>query len=441
MIPVSSRIKAAFRSDSMFKNYLFDFINVPNGTITNKSIASDKITITESLCSEEQLKFGKCEASIFECEIEYSDFSFKGQVFDVYLILGDYEDEPFTVGRYIVDEETIENDRLSKSITAYDIMYVLNTLDITYWAYNLTFPMTIKQVRDSLFEYVGQEQVTKNLPNDSVVLTGLVDPENYTELAFESVISAICEWNGCFGHINREGKFDYVFLPVADIEETYPSSETYPAHDLYPSSVRSKNFFIPQSLTKSDMEWSNYMCKAVELIQVRNKAGKVIREYGIPGKTSSTNVYVIQNNMLTDFISDSSLDTAISNFANTINGITYMPCDINMKMDLSFEVGDPVTFTSFKGNRIPTYILKRTMTGVVDAFDEVEATGYEEWINEPPSTDGMMSDMMDSIEDLDERVSNLEAGDGNIRIESVEKLPSAPQKNVLYLVQGKVIVN
>jgi hypothetical protein len=440
MIPVSSRIKAAFQSDSMKKTYLIDFVNI-GATISNESIASESMTLTEPLCSEEQLHFGRCEAATFECEVAYSDFSFKGQIFDVYLILGDYEDEPFTVGRYVIDEETIENDRLSKSIVAYDIMYILNTLDVTYWAYTLAFPMTIKQLRDSLMEYVGQDQVDKTLPNDDILLDGLVNMDNFSEVSFEQVMTAICEWNGCFGHINREGLFDYIFLPVADIEETYPSRETLPSHDLFPASVRSKNFFIPQNLTKSEMEWSNYMCKTVDIIQVRNNSGQIIREYGIPGKTTTSNVYVIQNNMLTDYISDSNLDTAIQNFANTIKGITYKPCDVSMKMDLSYEVGDPVTFTSFNGTRIPTYILKRTMTGDISAFDEIEATGYEEWVNESPSIDGMMGDMMDSINDLDQRVSDLEAGDGNIRIESVEKLPTSPEKNVLYLVQGKVVVN
>lgn len=444
MIPVSSKIKAAFQSDSMFKTYYLVFLNSDLGIIRidNTGLSSDGITLTEPMCSEEQLHYGRCEAATFEFEMKYVATSLVGQIFDVYLVLGDYFDEEdiFTVGRYIVDTEDVENDRSVKTVTAFDIMYVLNHLDITYWMYQLNFPITIKNFRDSLFEYVGQEQVEVELINDNAVL--YQNPlDNQTDISFEAIMTGLCEVNGVFGHINREGKFDYKSLTAVDSEETYPGKATYPGSDLFPKSMRGKNYFINPHLIVSDISWSNYMCKTVDIVQARNSAGKVVLEYQLPNKTTNTNIYVIQNNWIIDAFENATLNEVIRNFAEFISKITYMPVDANVKMDLSFEVGDAITLTSTDGTRIPTFIFSRTMTGIVSAFDNFVATGYEEFINEAPSSDGAIEEIASEVSDLDDRVTALEGGDGNIQILSVKELPSAPRKNVLYLVQGKIYVN
>lgn len=452
MIPVDPKIKAAFQSDNMTKHYTLIFpevVNTETGKVekeerrySDANFVSDSITLSEPMCSEEQLRFGQCEAATFEIELGYFAESLVGRIFNVILVLGDYNEPQyaFTVGRYIVDSEEIESDRNTKSITAYDIMYALNALDVTAFYYEVTFPITVKAFRDSLFEYVNQEQVVKTLPNDNVVLSNMsLDGE--TQITFETLITGICEWNASFGHINRDGKFDYKMLTPEDNEELYPSKETYPSHDLFPQSIRSKNYRINPHLIKSDITWENYMCKKVDTVQVRNKAGAQCYEYHIPERNTYTNIYVIQDNWLTDSFNSEDLQIATINFSEAIKDITYKPCDANVKMDLSLEVGDAVTLYGTDGTLIPTFILNRTMTGINVAFDEFEATGYEEWVNESPSMDGAVSELMDQVNDLDDRVTDLESGeDHGITIISVEKLPEAPKKNVLYLVQGKIAV-
>ena len=444
MIPVSSKIKAAFQSDSMNKTYFIVFLNSELGLqrLDNTNLLSDSLTLTEPMCSEEQLHYGRCEAATFEFEMNYEPKSLRGEIFDVYLVLGDYFDEEdvFTVGRYIVDDDVLSDDRRSKQITAYDVMYILNTLDVTYWCWNLQFPMTIKQLRDSLLEYVGQEQVTKELVNDGITLTTNPFAESY-DISFETIMTAICEWNGVFGHINREGKFDYIALTATDNEETYPSHTLFPGSDTFPKSIKGKNYFIDPHLIASDIQWNNYMCKTIDTVQVRNQAGSVMLEYHLNEKTTYTNIYVIQNNWIVNALDMNALQTATENFANFISKITYMPVDANVKMDLSFEVGDAITLTSTDGTRIPTFILSRTMTGIVSAFDNFVATGYEEIINEAPSQDGAIDELMGDVSDLNDRVSALEEGDGQIQIISVAQLPEVPKRNVLYLIQGTIYVN
>ena len=456
MIPVDGKIKAAFQSDSMPKYYKLQFtevedpetheVLVPEKVIESNKIKSDSISLTEPMCSEEQLHYGCNEAATFECEVEYDTESLVGRLFNVYLQLGDYSEpeDIFTVGRYLVDGEELSSDRRTKKITAYDINYILNLYDVTYWLYSLEFPMTIKQIRDSLFDYLGGfTQVEKILPNDHIVL---YENPLYGELdiTFEKIIKGILEWNGVFGHINRNGSFDYISLTPTDNTETRPSKDTFPAHYLHPKSIKGRNYYINPHLIKSDITWQNYKCRAVDIVQVRDKAGNAIAEYHLPLKNTYTNIYVIKENWITDGLDEQNLQEAVINFANAIQDISYTPCDANLKMDLSLEVGDAITLTGTDGTRIPTYIFTRTMTGTTSAFDAIEATGYEEWINDPPSNDGAVDEIMDELVDLNDRLTDVESkqasGEGSIRIESVPQLPSSPKKNVLYLVQGSVYV-
>lgn len=439
MIDVSSKIKKAFQNDSMQKNWFISFPNIDEGAdfnlLTNDDLVEDSIKISENLCSDAQLKFGKCEGNIFEFEMVYNDYSIVGEVIDVYLILGDYTDEPFVVGRYLITDEKIANDRLTKAITAYDILSVLNELDVTYWYYmEIEFPITLKNYRDSLLEYVGQEQVEKELPNDDIVLeTSPLDGES--DINFNTIMSGICEFNGVFGGINRNGLFDYYTLTAEDQEETYPSESTFPSSETFPKSIKGKNYFIDPHLIKDDITWANYVCKPIDIIQVRNKNGVAILDYTIPEKTG-TNIYVIQSNHIVDGLSSSELTKAVERFAQQVYKITYIPCTANVKMDLSYEVGDAITLTSTKGTRLPTFILKRTATGGMSAFDEIDAQGNEEYENEIAAGSDDYEEIYDDLDDLSDRVSDLEEN-GGIVIESVPTLPESPRKNVLYLVQGE----
>lgn len=444
MINVSSKIKKAFQNDSMPKYWFVSFPNIDIemsgfNLLTDTELVEDSIKITENLNTEDQLHFGKCEGNIFEFEMQFISFSLVGEIIDVYLILGDYTDEPFVVGRYIITDEKVSNDRLTKSLTAYDILAVLNEIDVTYWYYTeVSYPTTIKTIRDSLFEYVGQEQVETDLVNDSITLS--VDPlEGEMDITFNKIITAICEWNAVFGGIGREGKFKYYSLTATDNEETYPAESLYPSSTTFPKSIKGKNYFVEPHLIKDDIQWENYICKPIDIIQVRNSSGIPVLDYNIPNGNNGSNIYVIQSNFITDAMDTNTLLTATRNFAEAVYKITYTPCTANIKMDLSYEVADPVTLTTTDGTRINTFILKRTATGGMSAFDEIEATGNEEYVNEIASGDDSYDEIYDELDDLNDRVSDIET-DGGISIESVAKLPEAPRKNVLYLIQGNVYV-
>ena len=68
MIQVPDEIKALLHQDTCKKNIRIHFPNDERADICNGLIVKDSVSFTESLCSQNSLKFGLCEASIFECE-------------------------------------------------------------------------------------------------------------------------------------------------------------------------------------------------------------------------------------------------------------------------------------------------------------------------------------------------------------------------------------
>lgn len=448
MIDVSSRIKAAFRNDSMMKYYTIHFLydddvkdedKIPD--ITNDDMTAESIKLVETLCSEDQLRYGRCESSSLDFEMLNYYESLNGMTFDLYLQLGDYDDEIFTVGRYRIEGESVSNDKKTTQITAYDNMYFARDLDITDWYYNeISFPMTIKQIRDNLMSYLGITQEDTTLICDDITIpAGPLDGENV--ITFAMIMEPICEVCGVFGHFGRDAKFHYISLDPIDSEQTYPSEETYPGSDLFPKSIKSKYYNYPKDLCHSDMWWENYTCQMIDRVQARDKDGAAVAEYAISGREEGNNIYVIQGNWILYELELSDIQTVIQRFAEKVKMNSYVPCEIDVKMDLSMEVGDGITFTTTTNQLIPTYILQRTMSGIHSAVDSFESLGYEIFVNGSPNTDGAISNLQDQINELSDRVTDIGNQYSNIRVISTDVLPASPEKNVIYLIQGTVYVS
>jgi len=68
MIQVPDIIKEYLHFDTCQKNIRIHFPNGERSDICNDLIVKDTVSFTESLCSQDTLKFGLCEAPVFECE-------------------------------------------------------------------------------------------------------------------------------------------------------------------------------------------------------------------------------------------------------------------------------------------------------------------------------------------------------------------------------------
>lgn len=187
--------------------------------LTNDDLYNQEMELEENLCSEGELRFGSCEASVLKFKSSNIFLPMAGKRLDVKLELEGNPDTIFPVGKYKVgsdkDSDKISADRKYREIVAYDAMYDILKTDVAGW-YNSLLPgegskVTMKQFRESFVRYFGLTEVTPEggLVNDGIVVARTIQPG---QISGRDVITAICEINGCFGHIGRDGKFHYIYL-------------------------------------------------------------------------------------------------------------------------------------------------------------------------------------------------------------------------------------
>ena len=68
MLNIPETVKALFKADGIRKNFRVQFPNGELPDITNENIVQESVKFTESLCSQDVLKFGLTEASVLEFE-------------------------------------------------------------------------------------------------------------------------------------------------------------------------------------------------------------------------------------------------------------------------------------------------------------------------------------------------------------------------------------
>lgn len=369
--------------------------------ITNTELHQEMFELTESLCSEQELTFGSCEAAMIKFTVSNTFLPMKGRWMTVRMSLGGHADIPFQFGRYKVDSDTPTADRTCRDVVAYDALYDILNADVAAW-YNTVFPshkeqqkdkdgkittvtvydpVTMKQFRDSFFKYFGIEQADIDLINDnmSIEKTVAVTPSSETSsdteessiigesMSGKEVLSCICEINGCMGHMGRDGKFHYIYLEQ-EIQGLYPRNDLYPADDLFPRDPKStqigKGFYVTAT-------YEDYLVKTINKLQIREQKNDI----GVIVGTGD-NAYVIEDNFLVYGKGTKELKSIANNVLSKIRGIVYRPFTADCKGNPCLEVGDAVRLPT-RYELIESYILKRTLKGIQALRDDLEADGEE----------------------------------------------------------------
>lgn len=336
---------------------LFPVDDTPIYTIDGTQVPDDNLTLTQVLCSTESLTFGQCGSSMLEVTVADVIPDLTEKWFTLSIEAGGYE---MMMGIYKVQSFERQADRNKKKIIAYDRM--LNfAVDVSGWYQGLTFPMSLKQFRDSLCEYAGVKQKEISLPLDDMQVTKTIDP---SKLSGRDVMKAICEINGCFGQIDVTGKFKYVFLGASGL---YPSEELYPADDLFPSELEGETLSHFKESTYED-----FLVYGIDKVQIRQEEGDVGASYG-----AGSNAYTIQGNFLVYGKSATELLNIAATVHDQISGKIYRPCKIVTQALPWVEPGDGIIcYTS--DDVIETYCLKRTIKGIQAMMDTFEAAGTRE---------------------------------------------------------------
>lgn len=360
---MENSIQNQFYDDSVEKQLIIEY-QVSGTTLTNAEYQTETMTITESICDEQELQFGCCNASSFEIKVLDTIENFKGKKMKVSILLAG-QDEPYQLGEYKVYSDKPTADRLYKDIVAYDAMYDILNAEVSGWYSSLTFPMTLRQFRTSFCAYVGVEQEEITLVNDDMVVEKTIDPG---ELPGKTVIEAICEINGCFGHIGRNGKLRYVVLEQM-IEGLYPADDLYPSDDLYPADPMGISE-VSRSMYLS-CQYEDFIVQHIDKLQIRQEENDI-------GAISGTgnNCYIIEDNFLVYGKSAADLQSIADNVLSVIGVVWYRPAQVEARGNPCLEVGDGILLHTTR-ETIYTYILQRTLKGIQALRDSYTAEGEE----------------------------------------------------------------
>lgn len=325
---------------------------------TNENIDSEKMSLLETLCSDNTLRWGRCEASEFKFTIHSSVVPLEGTVLNAYLYFNNDASTLFKIGTYKVDSDVATALRTVREITCYDALLDVLNAEYIDWYNALDFDTvnTIKKFRDAFFTHVGITQKTVSLINDSVAVSKL----STESLTGSQILNAICEINGRFGHIDRDGKFAYIKLEQ-NIQGLYPAVDLYPSPTLYPQKPKStpiaSGSYIPP------LKYEKYKVPSITRLQIRTDDSDI----GVVVGTVGTD-YVIQGNFLTFNLTGVVLTGIANNILGEISGVVFQPFEVQMRANLCFEVGDAIRcnddLTGVEG-----YILYRNAVGIQAIID------------------------------------------------------------------------
>lgn len=448
---VTEETKKAFQTSS-YKKLNIEFpdlgLSVPMSQIYGQSLL-----LTEALIDNKKVEFVGCNSSEFKIQISGISQNVKGQKIVVSISADDTEKIPLFVG--IVKKAEKQTNKNYKLITAYDELNSKGNLDLAAWYNSLTFPITLKAFRDSLFAYIGLEQETRDLPNDSMTINKEYAP---TQLRAISVIKAICQINGAFGIINRYGKFEYRIL--TDFKENVGA---YPP--LYPPFYPGVGAVEGEDGTEAKaigfykkVDYEEYSVKPVEKVTIRQTDSELGVNYG-----EGTNNYIIQGNFFTLNKSESELEKIAQNIHGSISGVEFVPFSAENSGYPYLEVGkDAVSYMAYDfeaSHKARTedvytekvfYIFKRTLSGI-QALKDVYSVQGEEYQTE------FVTDVSTQVEQIKQNLSvevsnqleiNLpkytyskeEVDNMTLKVLSVKEVPTTWQPNTIYLIQGEVTV-
>lgn len=410
-------------------------IELEDGTILDNSmIYSEEFELEESLCSEDELRFGACEASCVKFRIFSIPNRLVGQNITISEVLGGQADSPMQIGKYKIASAKPTADRDFIDIVAYDVMYDIIHSDVAAW-YNNQFKATtstttdedgnettvvtystttLKKFRDSFFSNFGIEQVDVTLPNDNMVVSKtieIVPNEDGTigeTLSGSTVIEAICELNGCFGHINRNGKFEYVTLqPIS--KELFPADDLFPRNDLYPASDNVG--LVIYNWQYEATEYEDFDVQPITQVQIIQEDNDIGMTVGADG-----NKYVVNSNFLTYSLSDAELETVGTNILSVIEKAKYTPIKANVIGNPCVTVGDIIKIVT-NSAILYSYVINRTLKGCQSLTDEFESNGEEYRSVDVNSTSGQIKKLQGrsnvlerSIDETRSTIANVEKG-------------------------------
>lgn len=396
---INSSLKEKYWDSSTDKQMVISVVGA-NQKIDNSMLEIGTFALEESLCSESELKFGACEANCVKFTARNTAGNIIGKTISIEETIDGDSQNSMPYGVFKVASDVPTADRTKRQITAYDAMYDIINMDVKSWYAGLSFPMTLKQFRDSFFAHLGIAQVETSLVNDSmtvnktIVATQTDDSSAVTEesaISGKTVVTAICEINGCFGNINRNGKFEYVFLK-AITSALYPAEDLFPSDNLFPSDANTESM-TGHYIT---FDYEDFQSKAITQLEIKtseDNAGAIVGTAG--------NNYSITGNFLVSDKTGAELEQIANNLLPIMAQAAYTPIkSCTCVGNPCLTLGEPIRFNTTR-EIVETYLLQRTLTGVQSKRDSISAQGTQ-------THSAKVNSIRDTIESVERRTGKLE---------------------------------
>lgn len=396
---INSSLKEKYWDSATDKQMVISVVGT-NQKIDNSMLEIGTFALEESLCSESELKFGACEANCVKFTARNTAGNIIGKTISIEETIDGDGKNPMPYGVFKVASDVPTADRTKRQITAYDAMYDIINTDVKSWYAGLSFPMTLKQFRDSFFAHLGIAQVETNLVNDSmtvnktIVATQTDDSSAVTEessISGKTVVTAICEINGCFGNINREGKFEYVFLK-AITSALYPAEDLFPSDNLFPSDANTESM-TGHYIT---FDYEDFQSKEITQLEIKTSEDNA----GAIAGTSGNN-YSITGNFLVSDKTGAELEQIANNLLPIMKQAVYTPIkSCTCVGNPCLTLGEPIRFNTTR-EIVETYLLQRALTGVQSKRDSISAQGTQ-------THSAKVNSIRDAIESVERRTGKLE---------------------------------
>lgn len=292
--------------------------NLPDIT---EGIAEGSLLVDEVLFTD-RFTIGKCHSNRFEVELFNFPTIGKEKIYvyqNVYESPEDEEPTEVPIFTGYVDSCLTNRGRYedSKQIVAYDLLYSIGTTDVAEWweqIFDLTTQVSVKDLRDSLCDFVGIDYENVTLPNDDVMIS---QTQQLDIISFSSVLGYIMQINGANAYVSREGVLQFFAIrdnaPI-EIDETYAQNTS---------------------------EFDSYTVPAYETVRIANTTEGIVGESG-----EGTNVLLIEDNVLLLDKTAVELQTIAENILAVVITMTYKPAKIDMICsDLSILPGDRVSIS------------------------------------------------------------------------------------------------
>lgn len=396
---INSNLKEKYWDSATDKQMVISVVGT-NQKIDNSMLEIGTFALEESLCSESELKFGACEANCVKFTARNTAGNIIGKTISIEETIDGDSENPMPYGVFKVASDVPTAGRTKRQITAYDAMYDIINADVKSWYAGLSFPMTLKQFRNSFFTHLGIAQVETSLVNDSmtvnktIVATQTDDSSAVTEessISGKTVVTAICEINGCFGNINREGKFEYIFLK-AIISALYPAEDLFPSDNLFPSDANTESM-TGHYIT---FDYEDFQSKAITQLEIKtseDNAGAIVGTAG--------NNYSITGNFLVSDKTGAELEQIANNLLPIMAQAAYTPIkSCTCVGNPCLTLGEPIRFNTTR-EIVETYLLQRTLTGVQSKRDSISAQGTQ-------THSAKVNSIRDTIESVERRTGKLE---------------------------------